>query len=272
MTDHTPLTDECGPCSLDVHDDCHRHDGDECGCTDTPTCGAALRVFHGTPDYTPLSNYGTENVWCQRCKVRHECSTNHGPDGHGGSSVCCPVRQVELNATYKAHQQRPDHAPLTDEHGSGVCPICSRKIDEHTESERKACHDSASGFKRTALLADEPTPCAFGDPTCPCQDGDSCHYVDLPGSPAMRPPPLTDEELAEIKTMLAMQQTVISPSLYRSWVGRLVAEVERLRGAIEPVRRAVHDPGIAPGYHRQVMRQTQLQWPTLWRAIEALLK
>lgn len=32
------------------------------------------------------------------------------------------------------------------------------------------------------------TVCLFGDPTCPCQDGDACHYVDLPGSPAMTPP------------------------------------------------------------------------------------
>jgi hypothetical protein len=22
----------------------------------------------------------------------------------------------------------------------------------------------------------EPTPCIGGDPTCPCQDGDACHY------------------------------------------------------------------------------------------------
>lgn len=31
-------------------------------------------------------------------------------------------------------------------------------------------------------------PCPFGDPYCPCQDGDACHYVSLPGSPAMTPP------------------------------------------------------------------------------------
>jgi len=30
--------------------------------------------------------------------------------------------------------------------------------------------------------------CPFGDPYCPCQDGDACHYIDLPGSPAMKPP------------------------------------------------------------------------------------
>ena len=27
--------------------------------------------------------------------------------------------------------------------------------------------------------------CPHGDPTCPCQDGDSCHYEDIPGYPAM---------------------------------------------------------------------------------------
>lgn len=32
----------------------------------------------------------------------------------------------------------------------------------------------------------ETTPiCKGGDPFCPCQDGDACHYVDMPGSPAM---------------------------------------------------------------------------------------
>jgi len=30
-----------------------------------------------------------------------------------------------------------------------------------------------------------PTTCAFGDPTCPCQDGDLCHYVDDGASKAM---------------------------------------------------------------------------------------
>lgn len=30
--------------------------------------------------------------------------------------------------------------------------------------------------------------CRFGDPACPCPDGLACHYVDLPGSPAMAAP------------------------------------------------------------------------------------
>lgn len=38
-------------------------------------------------------------------------------------------------------------------------------------------------------MADEKqtTACIGNDPYCPCQDGFACHYVDLPGSPAMRP-------------------------------------------------------------------------------------
>lgn len=31
-------------------------------------------------------------------------------------------------------------------------------------------------------------PCSFGDPTCPCQDGDVCHYVATEDTPAMAPP------------------------------------------------------------------------------------
>ena len=27
--------------------------------------------------------------------------------------------------------------------------------------------------------------CIGNDPYCPCQDGDACHYADMPGSPAM---------------------------------------------------------------------------------------
>ena len=30
--------------------------------------------------------------------------------------------------------------------------------------------------------------CPFGDVTCPCQDGDPCHYVEADGFPAMAPP------------------------------------------------------------------------------------
>lgn len=29
------------------------------------------------------------------------------------------------------------------------------------------------------------TECKYGDPMCPCQDGDACHYEAYPGSPAV---------------------------------------------------------------------------------------
>lgn len=34
----------------------------------------------------------------------------------------------------------------------------------------------------------DPKPCIGNDPLCPCQDGDVCHYRDLPDSPAMPVP------------------------------------------------------------------------------------
>lgn len=29
-------------------------------------------------------------VWCEKHQTTHLCSKDHGPDGHGGSSNCCP--------------------------------------------------------------------------------------------------------------------------------------------------------------------------------------
>jgi hypothetical protein len=42
------------------------------------------------------------------------------------------------------------------------------------------------------------TPCPFGDPYCPCQDGDPCHYVAADGLHAMEPPPVADYDLTGI--------------------------------------------------------------------------
>lgn len=32
---------------------------------------------------------------------------------------------------------------------------------------------------RSDCLAEPKPKCIGGDPTCPCQDGDACHYVDV---------------------------------------------------------------------------------------------
>jgi hypothetical protein len=49
-----------------------------------------------------------EQVWCERCAVHHQCETDHGPDGHGGSSICCPLKRVvrqEWDADYRRRRE-----------------------------------------------------------------------------------------------------------------------------------------------------------------------
>lgn len=41
------------------------------------------------------------------------------------------------------------------------------------------------------------TSCIGNDRLCPCQDGDACHYVDLPGSPAWPLPKLSENPNAD---------------------------------------------------------------------------
>lgn len=43
-------------------------------------------------------------VWCQPCGVHHECEYDHGPDGHGGSSICCPQRRQAVQAVRDARR------------------------------------------------------------------------------------------------------------------------------------------------------------------------
>lgn len=51
----------CGPCSLDVHADCHRLAGEFCECLATDQCGVALRVFVAGP--TPPSVSPPPHPW-----------------------------------------------------------------------------------------------------------------------------------------------------------------------------------------------------------------
>lgn len=41
--------------------------------------------------------------------------------------------------------------------------------------------------------------------------------------------------------------------------------------ALTMLRRAIEDEGPVPSYHRRIMRRHRDEWPTLWRAIDALL-
>lgn len=45
-----------------------------------------------------------------------------------------------------------------------------------------------------------------------------------------------------------------------------------LQKAAEQVARAIMDEGIMPGYHHEVMARHRQEWPTLWRALDKLVR
>lgn len=69
-------------------------------------------------------------------------------------------------------------------------------------------------------------PCPFGDLYCPCQDGLACHYVDLPGSPAMKPPTRQKIEAMKLHAMRVRVRATISRRAFER--GRNLTESEQL--------------------------------------------
>lgn len=55
--------------------------------------------------------------------------------------------------------------------------------------------DELREFAKIAIRRLRVTPCRYGDATCPCQDGDSCHYE---GPDAMEPPSEIDRLAAAL--------------------------------------------------------------------------
>lgn len=53
---------------------------------------------------------------------------------------------------------------------------------------------------------------------------------------------------------------------------RLAAFLERVDLNLEQLRAAVENPGPNPAYHYRMMDQHRKEWPTLWNAIDKLLK
>lgn len=53
---------------------------------------------------------------------------------------------------------------------------------------------------------------------------------------------------------------------------RVVEEFERRNQLVAQLRTAIEDQGSHPDFHQAVMRDHRAQWPTLWAAIDALLK
>lgn len=70
-----------------------------------------------------------------------------------------------------------------------VCPICGNKRCPHASDHALAC--TASNDSMAVSAAPKAEPCVGNDPTCPCQDGDACHYRDADGIKAW-PAPQTE--------------------------------------------------------------------------------
>jgi len=49
------------------------------------------------------------------------------------------------------------------------------------------------------IFAPSRPPCIGNDPLCPCQDGDNCHYRDIPGSKGWLIPVSEPEQKQEVK-------------------------------------------------------------------------
>jgi hypothetical protein len=61
------------------------------------------------------------------------------------------------------------------------CPIWPSQYDA-----AKSAWDAVVNQRMTTEQPAAPAEtCIGGNPTCPCQDGDACHYKDAPGSKAM---------------------------------------------------------------------------------------
>ena len=57
------------------------------------------------------------------------------------------------------------------------------------------------------------TRCPFGDPFCPCPEGNACHYRDYPGSQAMQPPPVFHAAVRVAKILNGVGIFAIPPTL-----------------------------------------------------------
>ncbi len=60
-------------------------------------------------------------------------------------------------------------------------------------------------------------PCEYGDPFCPCQDGDACHYRGH--NPLPDPRPTIEQQIAELER--AGWSATMTPTIWRSPTGRL---------------------------------------------------
>jgi len=61
--------------------------------------------------------------------------------------------------------------------------------------------------------------CKYGDPYCPCQDGDACHYEPSQGTPAMAvPPEYVRRALSRVREITEAEAEVVEAAMeYALW-------------------------------------------------------
>lgn len=94
-------------------------------------------------------------IWCTRCNVHHECEDDHGPDGHGGSSVCCPVQRVELATGHVERRRKavPSGAGQIIRRVAIDITIADDNLSDDQVAKIRAIFTDVSGHLATLLLA-----------------------------------------------------------------------------------------------------------------------
>jgi len=174
--------------------------------------------------------------------IRRMIVTRHWPesDSVGDSQVeCCVSSSAALV------QLRDHNAQMASDE-----KILQRALDAERSMRERA----------EAEVARLTTKCKYGDPMCPCQDGDACHYE---GDNPMTPPPIAalKARIADLEAGMNAQATA-GKSLYAA-TELLIAERDGLLSSLDKIVSAYD------AYRGKGMMPAPNQYAMLVAAIDA---
>lgn len=131
---------------------------------------------------------GCGRLWCQDDVFTGECEEGADPTVYVRSDVYdTAIAEIEQLRNYLeiAHSEM----------AFAVGTIASRNEQNYDYRSKKLAEfcDEVRAFLDGKALQTKITPCIGNDPTCPCQDGDICHYE---GPDAW---PVTDKDKFQVK-------------------------------------------------------------------------
>lgn len=75
-------------------------------------------------------------VWCGECDEHHLCEEDHGEVGHGGASICCPVkRQAERTGAEKYLDQRKEDPEYRQAYEEAQDDLLRADLPQPTQSD-----------------------------------------------------------------------------------------------------------------------------------------